>query len=150
MPKTHLIIKMSYYNDVIINSTCRGTSEPPTIMKREDLIETPDCIVLAFDIETTKLPLKFPDAAIGIILREIQDRYLFEKRLEWHGIAWVGCHGMEKSYKGKGIVKGWDGKRIGMGWKSMEKGWERDGKGMGKVWERNRNVQNGIEWDMTT
>lgn len=66
-------------------------------MKREDLIETPDCIVLAFDIETTKLPLKFPDAAIGIILRETQDRYLFEKRLEWHGIAWVGCHGMEKS-----------------------------------------------------
>ena len=34
-------------------------------MKREDLIERPDCIVLAYDIETTKLPLKFPDSSIG-------------------------------------------------------------------------------------
>lgn len=34
----------------------------PIITKREDLIERPDPIVLAFDIETTKLPLKFPDA----------------------------------------------------------------------------------------
>jgi DNA polymerase epsilon subunit 1 len=40
---------------------CRG-NEMPTITKREDLIERPDPIVLAFDIETTKLPLKFPDA----------------------------------------------------------------------------------------
>ena len=31
-------------------------------IKREDLVEPPDCIVLAYDIETTKLPLKFPDA----------------------------------------------------------------------------------------
>jgi DNA polymerase elongation subunit (family B) len=35
-------------------------------VKREDLIERPDCIVLAFDIETTKLPLKFPDSSIGM------------------------------------------------------------------------------------
>jgi DNA polymerase epsilon subunit 1 len=34
----------------------------PLITKRDDLIERPDPIVLAFDIETTKLPLKFPDA----------------------------------------------------------------------------------------
>jgi DNA polymerase elongation subunit (family B) len=34
----------------------------PIITKKEDLIERPDPIVLAFDIETTKLPLKFPDA----------------------------------------------------------------------------------------
>jgi len=34
-------------------------------VKREDLIERPDCIVLAYDIETTKLPLKFPDSSIG-------------------------------------------------------------------------------------
>ena len=46
----------------------RGASEPPVITKREDLIERPDMIVLAYDIETTKLPLKFPDAAIGINL----------------------------------------------------------------------------------
>ncbi|XP_069681734.1 DNA polymerase epsilon catalytic subunit 1 [Periplaneta americana] len=37
-------------------------NEAPVITKREDLIERPDPIVLAFDIETTKLPLKFPDA----------------------------------------------------------------------------------------
>ncbi len=46
----------------------RGSTEPPVITKRDDLIERPDCIVLAYDIETTKLPLKFPDAAIGIII----------------------------------------------------------------------------------
>lgn len=33
----------------------------PTITRRHDLLVWPDCIVLAFDIETTKLPLKFPD-----------------------------------------------------------------------------------------
>ncbi len=36
-------------------------TEEPTFTKREDLIEPPDSIVFAFDIETTKLPLKFPD-----------------------------------------------------------------------------------------
>ena len=47
---------------------CRGTNERPLITKREDLIERPDCIVLAFDIETTKLPLKFPDANVDQIM----------------------------------------------------------------------------------
>ena len=37
-------------------------NDVPVITKREDLIEPPDPIVLAYDIETTKLPLKFPDA----------------------------------------------------------------------------------------
>jgi DNA polymerase epsilon subunit 1 len=46
---------------------CRG-NEVPIITKREDLIERPDPIVLAFDIETTKLPLKFPDANTDQIL----------------------------------------------------------------------------------
>ncbi|XP_017892120.1 DNA polymerase epsilon catalytic subunit A [Ceratina calcarata] len=36
--------------------------EIPIITKREDIVEPPDPIVLAYDIETTKLPLKFPDA----------------------------------------------------------------------------------------
>ncbi|XP_012276956.1 DNA polymerase epsilon catalytic subunit A [Orussus abietinus] len=36
--------------------------EPPIITRREDIIETIEPIVLAYDIETTKLPLKFPDA----------------------------------------------------------------------------------------
>lgn len=45
-----------------------GLNEPPTITKREDLIDRPDTIVLAFDIETTKLPLKFPDSSIDQIM----------------------------------------------------------------------------------
>lgn len=51
------------------NVKCRGSStEPPIITKRPDLLERPDPIVLAFDIETTKLPLKFPDAQTDQIM----------------------------------------------------------------------------------
>ncbi|KAG1689536.1 DNA polymerase epsilon catalytic subunit A [Nymphon striatum] len=35
---------------------------PPEIKQRVDLIERPDPVVFAYDIETTKLPLKFPTA----------------------------------------------------------------------------------------
>jgi DNA polymerase epsilon subunit 1 len=35
---------------------------------REDLLDRPDPVVFAYDIETTKLPLKFPDAAIDQIM----------------------------------------------------------------------------------
>ncbi|CAK1550449.1 unnamed protein product [Leptosia nina] len=45
----------------------RGT-ETPVFSKRDDLIERPDPIVLAFDIETTKLPLKFPDSQTDQIM----------------------------------------------------------------------------------
>lgn len=44
------------------NIRCRGSTFPPEITRRDDLVERPDPVVLAFDIETTKLPLKFPDA----------------------------------------------------------------------------------------
>nr|XP_031835870.1 DNA polymerase epsilon catalytic subunit 1 [Nomia melanderi]XP_031835871.1 DNA polymerase epsilon catalytic subunit 1 [Nomia melanderi]XP_031835872.1 DNA polymerase epsilon catalytic subunit 1 [Nomia melanderi] len=37
-------------------------NDVPIITKREDIIVPPEPIVLAYDIETTKLPLKFPDA----------------------------------------------------------------------------------------
>ncbi|EFN67414.1 DNA polymerase epsilon catalytic subunit A [Camponotus floridanus] len=43
-------------------------SEPPIITRKEDMIEPPEPIVLAYDIETTKLPLKFPDASIDQIM----------------------------------------------------------------------------------
>jgi DNA polymerase epsilon subunit 1 len=43
-------------------------NEVPLITKRDDLIERPDPIVLAFDIETTKLPLKFPDSNMDQIM----------------------------------------------------------------------------------
>lgn len=45
----------------------RGT-EMPIFTKRDDIIERPDPIVLAFDIETTKLPLKFPDSQTDQIM----------------------------------------------------------------------------------
>lgn len=45
----------------------RGT-DPPTFTKRDDILERPDPIVLAFDIETTKLPLKFPDSQTDQIM----------------------------------------------------------------------------------
>lgn len=40
----------------------RGANDAPIITRRDDIIDRPDLIVLAFDIETSKLPLKFPDA----------------------------------------------------------------------------------------
>ena len=39
--------------------------DAPIIISRPDLVDRPDPIVLAYDIETTKLPLKFPDSSIG-------------------------------------------------------------------------------------
>ena len=50
------------------NIKCRGGSELPIISQRPDVIERPDPIVLAYDIETTKLPLKFPDAQTDQIM----------------------------------------------------------------------------------
>ena len=38
------------------------------IQRRQDLIKRAEPIVLAFDIETTKLPLKFPDAQVDFIM----------------------------------------------------------------------------------
>ncbi|EDO36342.1 predicted protein, partial [Nematostella vectensis] len=40
----------------------------PEIIRRDDLLDRPDPVVLAFDIETTKLPLKFPDSATDSIM----------------------------------------------------------------------------------
>ncbi|CAN7982572.1 unnamed protein product [Ixodes hexagonus] len=42
--------------------------EAPDIKKREDILIVPDVTVLAYDIETTKLPLKFPDSATDQIM----------------------------------------------------------------------------------
>lgn len=38
------------------------------ITERTDLLHRPDPVVMAFDIETTKLPLKFPDSSIDSIM----------------------------------------------------------------------------------
>ncbi|XP_060536886.1 DNA polymerase epsilon catalytic subunit 1 [Cylas formicarius] len=48
--------------------TKNSSADPPLITPRSDLIERPEPIVLAFDIETTKLPLKFPDSATDQIM----------------------------------------------------------------------------------
>ncbi|XP_019487455.1 PREDICTED: DNA polymerase epsilon catalytic subunit A [Hipposideros armiger] len=50
------------------NVRYRGNAFPVEIIRRDDLVERPDPVVLAFDIETTKLPLKFPDAEIDQIM----------------------------------------------------------------------------------
>ncbi|XP_031425753.1 DNA polymerase epsilon catalytic subunit A-like [Clupea harengus] len=50
------------------NVRFRGSAYPPEIVRRDDLVERPDPVVLAFDIETTKLPLKFPDAETDQIM----------------------------------------------------------------------------------
>lgn len=50
------------------NIKCKGGTELPVINQRPDILERPDPIVLAYDIETTKLPLKFPDAQTDQIM----------------------------------------------------------------------------------
>ncbi|PKK17899.1 hypothetical protein A306_00000059 [Columba livia] len=50
------------------NVRYRGSTYPPEITRQDDLVERPDPVVLAFDIETTKLPLKFPDAETDQIM----------------------------------------------------------------------------------
>ncbi|KAI8376487.1 uncharacterized protein BYT42DRAFT_574794 [Radiomyces spectabilis] len=39
-----------------------------SLSRRSDLVHRPEPVILAFDIETTKLPLKFPDASIDQIM----------------------------------------------------------------------------------
>jgi DNA polymerase epsilon subunit 1 len=39
-----------------------------SLMPRPDLVKRAEPVILAFDIETTKLPLKFPDSAIDSIM----------------------------------------------------------------------------------
>jgi DNA polymerase epsilon subunit 1 len=38
------------------------------LIHRKDLVHRPEPVILAFDIETTKLPLKFPDVTIDQIM----------------------------------------------------------------------------------
>lgn len=45
------------------NIKCKSSGfDLPEITPRPDILERPELVVLAYDIETTKLPLKFPDA----------------------------------------------------------------------------------------
>ena len=42
--------------------------ETVVLNKREDLVQRPDPVTMAFDIETTKSPLKFPDSTVDSIM----------------------------------------------------------------------------------
>ncbi|KAI9489936.1 hypothetical protein BDB00DRAFT_875783 [Zychaea mexicana] len=42
--------------------------ETVVLTRREDLVQRPDPVTMAFDIETTKSPLKFPDATVDSIM----------------------------------------------------------------------------------
>ncbi|XP_037953438.1 DNA polymerase epsilon catalytic subunit 1 [Teleopsis dalmanni] len=56
-------IDMNIFCGLFYNIRCtNGGKDMPIITPRPDLLERPEPVVLAFDIETTKLPLKFPDA----------------------------------------------------------------------------------------
>ncbi|GAU88460.1 hypothetical protein RvY_01155 [Ramazzottius varieornatus] len=51
--------------------TVTPTSEPPKVPKmtfRPEMLERPDMVICAYDIETTKSPLKFPDATVDQIM----------------------------------------------------------------------------------
>ncbi|VDN01879.1 unnamed protein product [Thelazia callipaeda] len=48
--------------------TGRDLSRKPKIIRHPTLIDPPEPIILAYDIEVTKLPLKFPDSAIDQIM----------------------------------------------------------------------------------
>ncbi|OMJ24716.1 DNA polymerase epsilon catalytic subunit A, partial [Smittium culicis] len=65
-----------YYQRVAIDQNIRvglwylvtPDSESITLKCLEEKVNRPDPVVLAYDIETTKLPLKFPDASIDMIM----------------------------------------------------------------------------------
>lgn len=53
-----------WYDVVPLDPKVRG----PKIVRNLNLVEPYDPVVCAYDIETTKLPLKFPDAEIDQIM----------------------------------------------------------------------------------
>jgi DNA polymerase epsilon subunit 1 len=54
---------MSYWYDVVIKDNC-----VQKITRVKEKTTKPDMHILAYDIETTKLPLKFPDARYDQIM----------------------------------------------------------------------------------
>ncbi|OAF72015.1 DNA polymerase epsilon catalytic subunit A [Intoshia linei] len=50
------------------NIKTRNTFDNPIITKHEKVLAPPNMVVLAYDIETTKLPLKFPDSKFDQIM----------------------------------------------------------------------------------
>ena len=65
-------VRVSIDLDIFVGHwyTVKWTSQHdcPKFERRTDLLQWPDPVVLAYDIETTKLPLKFPDAEIDHVM----------------------------------------------------------------------------------
>lgn len=59
-----LDIRVGLWYDI----TLASNGEEVSLRHRADLLRRADPVVLAFDIETTKLPLKFPDSSIDCIM----------------------------------------------------------------------------------
>ncbi|CAH8869757.1 unnamed protein product [Trichobilharzia szidati] len=59
---TRVCIDMNIFAGCWYATIC-NPGQPPEIRRHEDTVAWPEPVVLAFDIETTKMPLKFPDAA---------------------------------------------------------------------------------------
>ncbi|KAH8865564.1 DNA polymerase epsilon catalytic subunit A [Schistosoma japonicum] len=57
---TRVCIDLNIYAGCWYSTICRP-GQLPEIKRHEDTVAWPDPVVLAFDIETTKMPLKFPD-----------------------------------------------------------------------------------------
>lgn len=61
-----------------------AASSPPEFIERPDLLDLPDPSVLAWDIETTKLPLKFPNAETDQIM-------MISYMVDGQGCVLCGC-----------------------------------------------------------
>ncbi|KAL1924531.1 uncharacterized protein VTP21DRAFT_4185 [Calcarisporiella thermophila] len=63
-------LRVAIDNDIRVGYwyNCKAEEGQITLKRREDLVKRAEPVVLAFDIETTKLPLKFPDASIDSIM----------------------------------------------------------------------------------
>ena len=65
----------------------------------EEQLDRPEPVVLAFDIETTKLPLKFPDAMSDSIM---MISYMIDGEVRCSGLGvWFMCEGWGLESRGR-------------------------------------------------
>lgn len=80
-----LDVRCGQWYDVSVSST--GVM----LEKRNDLLQRAEVHVCAFDIETTKLPLKFPDAEYDVIM-------MISYMLDGHGYLIINREVLERSF----------------------------------------------------
>lgn len=61
-------IDMEVFVGLWYRVTGRDSDRKPKIIRHPNLIDPPEPIILAYDIEVTKLPLKFPDSSFDEIM----------------------------------------------------------------------------------